>query len=147
VPVAAAILIACYGSGWFPKSLIDHGLFAPLIGCVIWGLARGRGWFSYLLGSRPLVYLGEISFGVYIFQFPVFTACFVMATRLHLPWNTRLTFLACCAILICASCISFELIEKPLRRIGMRRYFRPAGKGPDNRQVVIEVSDRERRAV
>lgn len=124
VPIAAAILIACYGSGWFPKSLIDHGLFAPLIGCVIWGLARGRGWFSYLLGSKPLVYLGEISFGVYIFQFPVFTACFVLATRLRIPWNTRLTFLACCAILVCASCVSFELIEKPLRRAGMRHYFR-----------------------
>jgi peptidoglycan/LPS O-acetylase OafA/YrhL len=124
VPIAAAILIACYGSGWFPKSLIDHGLFAPLIGCVIWGLARGRGWFSYLLGSKPVVYLGEISFGVYIFQFPVFTACFVLATRLRIPWNTRLTFLACCAILVCASCVSFEVIEKPLRRAGMRRYFK-----------------------
>ncbi len=123
-PVAAVILIALYGSGWFPKSLVDHGLFAPLLGCVLWGLACGRGWFGYLLGSRPVVYLGEISFGVYIFQFPVFTACYVLARRLRIPWNSRPTFLLCVAILVCASCLSFELIEKPLRRAGMRRYFR-----------------------
>jgi len=121
-PVAAVMLVVIYGSGWLPESLIDHGLLAPLMGCLMWGLAIGDGWFGRLLGSRPIAYLGEISYGIYIFQFPVFTAGFVLSKRLGLPWNSRLTFLACCALLICLSALSFEWVEKPLRRAGMRRY-------------------------
>jgi peptidoglycan/LPS O-acetylase OafA/YrhL len=123
-PAAAVTLVVIYGAGWFPESLIDHGLLAPLMGCLMWGLAVGEGWFGRLLGSRPIAYLGEISYGIYIFQFPVFTACFVLTKRLGLPWNSRLTFLACCALLVCLSALSFELVEKPLRRAGMRRYAR-----------------------
>lgn len=123
-PVTAAILVACYGSGWFPGSLIEHGLFAPLMGCVLWGLTRGGGWFAALLGSKPLVYLGEISYGIYIFQFPVFVGCFAVTKRLRLPWDSRATFLVCSAILVGVSAVSFELVEKPLRRAMMRRYDR-----------------------
>jgi peptidoglycan/LPS O-acetylase OafA/YrhL len=117
------MLFGIYGSGWFPESLIDHGLLAPLMGCVLWGLAVGKGWFAWLLSSTPIAYLGEISYGIYIFQFPVFTLCFVLTKQFGLPWNSRLTFLVCCAILICISSVSFELIEKPLRRAGMQRYL------------------------
>jgi len=129
-PIGAAMLIACYGSGWFSYDLIDHGLFAPLMGCVMWSLARGKGWFTYLLGLKPIVYLGEISYGVYIFQFPVFTGSFVVAKRIGLAWNTRPTFLICCAILVGVSSLSYELIEKRLRRAGMgyrERRLRAAG--------------------
>jgi peptidoglycan/LPS O-acetylase OafA/YrhL len=122
-PTAAVMLFGIYGSGWFPESLIDHGLLAPLMGCVLWGLAVGKGWFAWLLSSTPIAYLGEISYGIYIFQFPVFTLCFVLTKQFGLPWNSRLTFLVCCAILICISSVSFELIEKPLRRAGMQRYL------------------------
>jgi len=66
---------------------------------------------------------GDFSYGIYIFQFPVFTLCFVLTKQFGLPWNSRLTFLVCCAILICISSVSFELIEKPLRRAGMQRYL------------------------
>lgn len=120
-PVAAVMLMAIYGSGWLPESLIDHGLLAPLMGCLMWRLSIGDGWFGRLLGSRPIAYLGEISYGIYIFQFPVFTGCFVIIKRLGLPWNSRLTFLACCVLLIGLSAVSFECVEKPLRRAGMRR--------------------------
>ena len=123
-PVTAAILVAFYGSGWFPGSLIEHGLFAPLMGCVLWGLTRGGGWFAAFLGSKPLVYLGEISYGIYIFQFPVFVGCFAVTKRLRLPWDSRATFLVCSAILVGVSAVSFELVEKPLRRAMMRRYDR-----------------------
>lgn len=123
-PGVAVILIVIYGSGWVPESLIDHGLLAPLMGCLMWALAVDGGWFGRLLGSRPIAYLGEISYGIYIFQFPVFTAGFVLAKRLGLPWNSRWTFLACCALLIGLSAVSFEWLEKPLRRAGMLRYSR-----------------------
>jgi peptidoglycan/LPS O-acetylase OafA/YrhL len=121
-PLAATAAVVLYGSGWFPNSLIDHGLFAPLIGCILWGLAIDEGFFSRILGSKPILYLGELSYGVYIFQFPVFTACVVVTKRLHIPWDLRSTFVICCAVLVCVSCLSFELIEKPLRRAGMERY-------------------------
>ena len=104
------------------------------------GPRRGRGWFSYLLGSRPLVYLGEISFA--------FTSSSSPSLPHALFWRRAFTSrgirdLRSSRVARFSSAphaISFELIEKPLRRIGMRRYFRPARKGGDNRQVVIEVT-------
>ena len=136
-PVTAAILVACYGSGWFPGSLIEHGLFAPLMGCVLWGLTRGGGWFAALLGSKPLVYLGEISYGIYIFQFPVFVGCFAVTKKLRLPGDSRAAFLVCSAILVGVSAVSFELAEKPLSRSMMRCYDRRQSCRADRRGTLL----------
>ena len=76
------------------------------------------------------MYLGEISYGVYIYQFPVFTGCYVLTKWFGIAWDRRATFVVCCAILIAAASVSYELIEKPLRRAGMGyhgRRMRAAG--------------------
>lgn len=122
-PVAAIAILFADGCGWFPPALLDHALLAPLVGILFFSLARGDSRILSFFRWRPLVYLGEISYGIYILQFPIFTGCFVVAKRLGIPWNTRGTFVAVSAVLIVAASLSFELIETPIRRQGMR-WFR-----------------------
>lgn len=111
-------LPVCYASGVLPYTLLDHGLLAPLTGCLLWGLACGRTWLSRVLSWRPIEYLGEISYGTYILQVPVYTFCSVVARRLSLDFQFRTVFLCCFVILLAVSSASFEWIETPCRRFG-----------------------------
>jgi peptidoglycan/LPS O-acetylase OafA/YrhL len=122
-PLAIITILFADGCGWFPPALLDHALLAPLVVVLFFSLARGDSRIVSFFRWRLLVYLGEISYGIYILQFPIFTGCFVVAKRLGIPWNTRGTFVAVSAVLIIAASLSFELIETPIRRQGMR-WFR-----------------------
>ena len=122
-PLAAIVIVLADGCGWFPPALLDHAALAPLVGILFFRLARNESRILAFLRWRPIVYLGEVSYGIYILQFPVFTGCFVIAKRLGIPWDTRATFVAVSAVLIIAASLSFELIETPARRWGTR-WFR-----------------------
>lgn len=122
-PIAVIIILLADGCGWFPPALLDHALLAPLVGILFFSLARDDNRILVFLRWRPIVYLGEVSYGIYILQFPIFTGCFVVAKRLGIPWDTRVTFVAVSAVLVVAASLSFELIETPIRRLGTR-WFR-----------------------
>ena len=122
-PVAAIAIILADGCGWFPPSLLDHGLLAPLLAILLVSLAGDRSHIFAFLRWKPIVYFGEISYGIYILQFPIFTGCFVVTRRLGISWNTGGTFVAVSAVLVVAASLSFELIETPIRRWGTR-WFR-----------------------
>jgi len=78
VGAAAAVLAPMAAARSLPYPLLHNGLLAPLFAALIVGLARGGGPVHALLGTRPLVLLGEASYALYI---------------LHLhghPWTQRL---------------------------------------------------------
>jgi peptidoglycan/LPS O-acetylase OafA/YrhL len=122
-PVAAIAIVLADGCGWFPQALLDHALLAPLVGILFFSLARDDSRLLAFFRWRLVVYLGEVSYGIYILQFPIFTGCSVVARRLGIPWNTRGTFVAVSVVLVIAASLSFELIEAPIRRWGTR-WFR-----------------------
>jgi hypothetical protein len=51
-----------------PYALIHDGLLMPLFGCMILGLA-GENPLSFLFGLRPLVFVGEASYCLYLLHF------------------------------------------------------------------------------
>lgn len=67
--------------------------------------------------------IGDLSYGVYLFGFPVQQACVALLTP-HLS-PTRLTVLALTVSLLCAW-ISWHLIERPA--LGLRHRFRTEGR-------------------
>jgi peptidoglycan/LPS O-acetylase OafA/YrhL len=119
-PIGVISILLADGCGWFPPVLLDHALLAPLVAILFFSLARDDSRMLAFFRWRPVVYLGEVSYGIYILQFPIFTGCFVVAKRLGIPWDTRGTFVAVSAVLIIAASLSFELIETPIRRWGAR---------------------------
>jgi peptidoglycan/LPS O-acetylase OafA/YrhL len=89
---------------------------------VIYGLAHaGAG--ARLLSLRPIVRLGEASYGLYILHFPIYNA---VATWLVVDWDqTRWFLIQFFAVVLPVSVISFERFEQPLRAALLAYAARP----------------------
>lgn len=89
-----------------------NGLLSPLFLLLIIGIAVKS---KTVLNVRPLVWLGEISYGIYILQMPVnyFTAK-LNAKYFHLEGGAFFWFFL--VVLIIVSTICYTYLEQPLRR-------------------------------
>jgi peptidoglycan/LPS O-acetylase OafA/YrhL len=90
-----------------------------LLALTIFGAAISRGVLAQNLGSRPLVWLGEISYSIYLVHFPL-----LLATRRvweHLgfaEWiiaGRILAFLATVSLVIALAAMLFYVVERPAR--------------------------------
>jgi peptidoglycan/LPS O-acetylase OafA/YrhL len=90
--------------------------------------ARMRGLSGRVLGSRPMVYTGKISYGIYLFHVPIYYLLWTYApvgpAYLYWPIVFLLSFAAA------AAC--WELVESPILR-GSGRHSRPVRRAPDAR--------------
>jgi peptidoglycan/LPS O-acetylase OafA/YrhL len=98
-----------------PLAFLSHnGLFAPAYVLGILALSASRGGLSRAFALRPLEYLGEISYGVYLLQLPVWVAFGgILKRTVELAPTAR--FYAYVVILLAASAASHHLLEKPAR--------------------------------
>jgi peptidoglycan/LPS O-acetylase OafA/YrhL len=71
-----------------------------------------RGPVARLLAWRPLVWLGAISYGVYLWHWPIFLALNGERTG----WSGWSLFAARCAATLAVATLSWWLIEQPVRR-------------------------------
>lgn len=104
-----------------PIRLLSHnGGLIPFFLLICIGLSLDKNFYIRVFGSRPLIYLGNISYGVYMWQFPVYLwFCWINSIELI----TTSEFILYLLILIVWASISYELIEKPARRIMSRRFL------------------------
>jgi peptidoglycan/LPS O-acetylase OafA/YrhL len=107
-----------------PLALEDTG--AALIFCwLIFGASRGFGGLpGRLLGSRPIVYLGKTSYGIYIYHFLVPVAFAEAARRLNMHYEDRgfVNFIVTAVVTFCVAALSWHLFERPIN--GLKRHFR-----------------------
>lgn len=95
----------------YPIGLNYHdGLLGVVFIPLILLLSFNTGYISKLFGRKPFIFLGEISYSLYIFQLPVF-----YYGKPLLPDNPALAFWIKAAILVLASSLSYVYIEKPMR--------------------------------
>lgn len=91
-----------------------NGLLSPYYLLVIYSLSLSTGKFANFLSSKPLVFLGSISYSVYILQFPIYQIC-----QKYLPWyknqSVENLFLPYLLFLLVVSSIVYLFFEKPLR--------------------------------
>jgi peptidoglycan/LPS O-acetylase OafA/YrhL len=106
----AATILAVIAAKRVPEPLVGGGLLVPPFLVLIWTLATEDGLVVRLLGSRPLLLLGEISYGIYILQQPAQR----WFERLS-GWEVPNHFFAFTLVLIGTSWLCFELVEKPTR--------------------------------
>jgi peptidoglycan/LPS O-acetylase OafA/YrhL len=96
-----------------------NGLLAILFALIIYFLSKSKGIVIRILQNKFFIILGEISFGMYILQYPVFmTATSFRVAKyfnLSLEEDINLIFILKCLILILASIFSYYLIENPMR--------------------------------
>jgi peptidoglycan/LPS O-acetylase OafA/YrhL len=97
-----------------PYVLLHDGLLMPFFGCIVLGLA-GQNPLATALGWRPLVFVGEASYCLYLLHFNLWA----LIHQSHLlnwlglsrydPWLSYL-------LLIAAALLALHLVEKPAQR-------------------------------
>ena len=92
---------------------IDAGLFAPLFMLFIISVTVNKPKF---LNIKPLVFLGEISYGIYILQFPI-TAFVNHIDAEYKLFSPTTHFYVSLSTLILVSAMSYYLVERPLQRL------------------------------
>ena len=72
--------------------------------------------FKNVLWQKPLEFLGEISYCIYILQVPVYTFGLSLLKRLGITKDISVFFILM-VVLIIASMLSYWWIEKPFRKM------------------------------
>jgi len=101
---------------WFAT----HGglaLVAVLTALAIAGATSAGSWLGRALDVAPLRWVGERSYGLYLWHWPVLVL-FVAAIPVDAAWWIAPS--AALAVTVVASALSYAYIETPLRRRGMR---------------------------
>ena len=98
-----------------PYPILHDGLLMPLFGCIILGLA-GVNPLSRALGVRPLVFVGEASYCLYLLHFNLWNLIHDthVLNRLGLngldPWISYV-------LLIGLALLALHFVEKPAQRV------------------------------
>lgn len=97
----------------FPMGLRFHnGLLAVLFVPLILLLSFNTGFLTRWFSKKPFVFLGEVSYSIYILQLPVF----YYTKNIHIG-NEVTTFYLKVVFHIAICCFTYLYIEKPLRNI------------------------------
>ncbi|HTC32173.1 MAG TPA: acyltransferase [Bryobacteraceae bacterium] len=138
-PVAVAVAIAGLGllaalRGPIPFMPALVGIHSPLFALLIYGLAKQRGAIAWILSTRAFVFLGEISYSLYLTHLTVWTNVEGF-NREHsfLRQGSLLNFLFCLALSLVLAAAFYKGIEEPYRRVIRNRF----GKAPAARRTMV----------
>ena len=92
-----------------------NGLLGILFVPLIWLVATDKGWISQLTSHKLMVHLGEISYGVYILQIPVFVISRRAFLYMGIQDKTFIFYASLLALLVVSS-FTYKYIEAPLRK-------------------------------
>jgi peptidoglycan/LPS O-acetylase OafA/YrhL len=96
---------------YLPYALLHDGILMPFFGCMILGLA-GNNWLASIFAWRPLVFIGEASYCLYLLHFNLWNLIHNshVLERLNLarfdPWISY-------ALLIAMALLALHFVEKP----------------------------------
>jgi peptidoglycan/LPS O-acetylase OafA/YrhL len=106
---------------------------AALTALAIAAATTPGGWLGRALDVAPVRWLGERSYGLYLWHWPVLLLASAALPVDAPPWVTPVM---ASALTIAAATLSYAFVESPIRRLGFRRAARAlAGRGPATRAV------------
>lgn len=123
--IGITLLFACLiGTDSTIMYYYHNGLFAPLFVVFILFLTVQQGALARWLSHPKLIYLGEISYGIYLLQVPVGMAAFYLNQH-YVRLSPSLYGIVYVGLLFLIAAIGFEKIEIPGRRL-LRKWLSPA---------------------
>ena len=111
IPISIIVLFLKYTS----QINFHDGFLAWFFAALIVLLSLNTGVITKVFSLKPLIFLGEISFAIYVLQFPVFKITSILIEKLHLTSNNTIIFYSCLMVLLLVSTACHLLIELPLR--------------------------------
>jgi peptidoglycan/LPS O-acetylase OafA/YrhL len=126
-PLAAAVLAVCvvtFPSSGGPAYSGALPLVAVVSAALVLGL-QGSSGFRRMLEGDALVWVGKVSYGLYVFHWPIF----VLVHPDRFGWPGPVLFAARMVLTFGVTILSYELIEQPVRerrRVGVRATFTTA---------------------
>mgnify|MGYP001283008545 CR=1 FL=1 len=102
------------------RQFTHNGGLIPVFAMICIGLALDKKIFNVIFGWKPLRYLGEISYSIYMWQFPVFL--FFKHSLSSSPLSPGM-FILFVITLIIWSAVAYEVFEKPVRKLLSRNYI------------------------
>jgi peptidoglycan/LPS O-acetylase OafA/YrhL len=122
------------------KSVWGYTALNYLFAILIFGVAR-LGWFERFLESRPMAYLGKISYGLYVYHFAIIwfvTVPFGLSSMAPVP---VLNAAAALILTILIAGLSYRLLEKPLIDLKDRFFAVPSDGLALDRQLAAPPSN------
>ncbi|WP_125099098.1 acyltransferase family protein [Leucobacter chromiireducens] len=107
---------------------------------LVWAVTRDGAWIGRALDVAPLRWVGERSYGIYLWHWPLLLIVSAALGAGATPWSVALI---AGAATFFAAALSYRFLEQPVRRFGLRRSLRlavrPAGYTPRQRGVTIAL--------
>lgn len=121
---AVSVIVLCFliiSKNLLFNKFYQNGLLAPVFVLLIYTIALSKQRVLRFFTSKRLEYLGEISYGIYILQFPVSILVFGVIDRIK-KLSPTASFYIYSIILVGVAALTYEFIEKPCRRM-IRNFF------------------------
>jgi len=124
-----AFLVLCFEvvtGHWYyvPVRIIVAVMTTWLIAHILYKPDSLYGPFSWVLNNKALIFLGKISYGIYLYHpvVPRYTSDWLARMNQYIPVvGNHLLFIEQCALIILTAWLSWRLIEQPLLRL--KRFF------------------------
>ncbi|MEO5643443.1 MAG: acyltransferase [Bacteroidia bacterium] len=105
------------------RQFMHLGMLAPFYAMIVLGVALDKTIVARVLSLKPIQFLGEISYGIYILQFPVWAFMEYATSGSGFDLASAGGFYLCFAVLLLASALSYRFFERPAR-LYIRTKFR-----------------------
>ena len=99
-----------------PNANYHNGFLALLFGCLLLFFSLNKGLITIICKNKALVFLGEVSFGIYILQIPIHEALYKITKPFYYTQPNNFFYLYLVVLILIAS-ISYQFIETPFRKL------------------------------
>lgn len=111
---ATALLAVAIAGNPFESIFADRWALAPAAGVLLLIAAGSRSVINrHLFGSAPLVFVGQISYPLYLWHFPVLLFVWILAWDRHLSPTTLFEIVAATSLVL--ALLTYQFVEVPVR--------------------------------
>jgi peptidoglycan/LPS O-acetylase OafA/YrhL len=118
-----AVFLLILVSLMFVPLFYHNGLMALLFVPAIFLISANNGWITRLFSMKPLEYLGEISYGIYITHIPVLYLVRELLKWQECTFSIDVVFVIYIIIMLLSSALFYQCIEKPMRDLLRKIHF------------------------